>query len=269
MRGAWPAATRPAWTALWAREISLQLERRRSARRCRRCAASCTEAGSRPSPRSRARWARLALERQAQLEELGQLVARQERHARPAVGLDAHEALDLQLAQGGAQRVAGDLVGLDELALDQPLAGLEVAGEDALAQDARSSWSTVEARRSAVAFMPAARRGREAPATGRREDEQPAEHEQRADPGRGRRVLAERDDPEHRGGERLGEDDRGRLAAGEVAQAAREEHVGQRGGHGGQVGDHRQPAGRGRGSRGRRRSAPAPGAGRRRRSRPP
>ena len=80
---------------------------------------------------------RLALERQAQREELGQLVARQHGHARAAVGLDAHEALDLQLAQGGAQRVAGDLVGLDQLALDQPLAGLEVAVEDALAQDGR------------------------------------------------------------------------------------------------------------------------------------
>ena len=79
----------------------------------------------------------LALERQAQREELGQLVAGQQRHARAAVGLDAHEALDLELAQGGAQRVAGDLVGLDQLALDQPPPGLEVAFEDALAQDGR------------------------------------------------------------------------------------------------------------------------------------
>ena len=106
------------------------------------------------------------------------------------------------------------------------------------------SWSTVEARRSAVAFMPAPPRPRAAGAPGAASDEQAREHEQRADPGRGRRVLAERDDPEHRGGERLGEDDRRRLAARQVAQPAREEHVGQRGRDGGQVDRHRQPAGR-------------------------
>ena len=92
--------------------------------------------------------------------------------------------------------MAGDLVGLDELALDQPPSGLEVAFEDALAQDGRQLVDGRGApQRGGVHAGTAG--DREPPATGRREDEQPGEHEQRAGAGHGRRVLAEGDDAEH------------------------------------------------------------------------
>ena len=78
----------------------------------------------------------LALEGEAQREELDEVVVRQVGDARPAVGLDADETLALEPAQRGAQRVARDVVGLDELALDEAPPGREVAVEDPRAQQA-------------------------------------------------------------------------------------------------------------------------------------
>src|SRR4051812_31029388 len=76
----------------------------------------------------------LALEGETQREEIGEIVRLELRDAGPAVRLDGHEALDLEAAQRRAQRVARDVVGRDELALDEPPAGLEIAVEDPRAQ---------------------------------------------------------------------------------------------------------------------------------------
>src|SRR4051794_3187226 len=78
---------------------------------------------------------RLALEGEAEDEELDEVGGLELRHAGPAIGLDGDEGVGLEAAQRRAQRVARDVVVLDELALDQPPAGLEVAVEDAGAEE--------------------------------------------------------------------------------------------------------------------------------------
>jgi hypothetical protein len=77
---------------------------------------------------------RLDLQRGAQLEQPGELLGVERGDARAAVRLDAHEALGLQRAQGGPGGDAGHTVALDELALDQPRAGGDRAGEDRVPQ---------------------------------------------------------------------------------------------------------------------------------------
>jgi hypothetical protein len=79
----------------------------------------------------------LELERGAQLEQVGQALARERGHAGAAVGLELDEALVGEGSERGAQAVAGDAVALGQLAFDQALAGGEVAVEDAPAQRAR------------------------------------------------------------------------------------------------------------------------------------
>ena len=77
----------------------------------------------------------LELERRAQLEQRARgRPALRLATRRAAVRLDRDEALGGERAQRGAQRVAGDAVGVGELLLAQPLAGAEVAVEDAGAQ---------------------------------------------------------------------------------------------------------------------------------------
>ena len=77
---------------------------------------------------------RLDLERRAQLVELDDLLRVQVRHARAAVGLDAHEPLGGQRAERRAQRVARDAVARAQVLLHQPFARGALAGEDLPAQ---------------------------------------------------------------------------------------------------------------------------------------
>ena len=72
----------------------------------------------------------LQLERRAQLVQPAHVVAAELGDVRAAVRLDPHQALGGERAQRRPQRVAGDAVGLAQLALAQPVAGGQLAVED-------------------------------------------------------------------------------------------------------------------------------------------
>src|SRR3954465_15075039 len=144
IRGACAATTSASWTRWCAAATSCHGAVRRRATRPRAAAAAWTATGSRPprgdaprepaAPTFEGEMRRLALEREAQGEQLDEVVAREVGDARAAVGLDAPEPLALEPAQRGPQRVPGDGVGLDELALHEPAPRWQVAVEDPRAE---------------------------------------------------------------------------------------------------------------------------------------
>ena len=163
----------------------------------------------------------LDLERRAQFVELDDLLRRQPRHARAAVGLDAHEPLRGQRLQRGPQRVAGDAEASGQLLLDQALAAGSLAFEDLAAQRGRDGLD-----RAHAGTVTGRRRISGAASTSR-----PARISAAPIAGGRRHPLAEHDHAQQRGGQRLGERQRRGLGGAEHAQAAGEQQVGDGGRH--------------------------------------
>ena len=212
----------------------------------------------------------LQLERGAQLEQRARCRPARAGDARAAVRLDRDQPLAGQLAQRGAERVAGDAVGLGELDLAEPLARLQLAVEDPRAQrggervDGRDALRARAARscRRQLAGAGARRAGSASASSPARTSAAPT-----AATAPGRSPSAS--DAEAGRGQRLGERERRRLAGRELAQAAGEQHVGERGRDRAEEQRHRQPVRRSRSTPCRRARAPAAAGRRRARTRPP